>query len=461
MSAVHTKSDHRGTRMLAWCTRHWVALALALVALVYAGAVTIIHDDSVSPIDEVVYLDYTYKVWDQGLVRDGELFGDDVAQVVACENVIPFGNFGQECGAEAADLDAMPNAGYTTGAGYTPAYFWTVRLIGDPIHVLTGLTDVTSWRLSGAVWLACTVIALVALFRRWGVPDSSIFATGVLFIASPYAWWTYTYISTDTSVVLFGAVTLLVATEVIRRRWSPWWLVVLGVIGPILKITTLLVFGLVLLYLLFQTIAETRSRRRVALGDAPSFEGKRSLGKIWIFAGSAAVIAVALQYAWMRLVPLLQASDVSVDQGVQSTLSASELLRLMILGPGGAIGHNPAAGIFPSTVFGDIAAPLGWIMVAGVIGAAMISRGDTERAPITWAVATAGVAALPALGIAVAVTGGYFDLPGRYGAALIPAYLLMVGTMLRSRIAIVLVGGYAVALMVFGIWLAAYVGATY
>jgi len=446
------------TGFSAWSMRHCVSIALVLISLAYAVAVTLLHDDAVSPIDEVVYLDYTFKVWDEGFVRQGETFGDDVAEVVACDHVVPFGNLGQKCGSGTVDLAGMPNKGITTGSGYTPAYFWTVRLIGDPIHAITGLSQVTSWRLSGAIWLAGTILMLVGLLRRTGASNAVAFTLGLLFIASPYTWWTYTYLSTDTSVVFFGAAILYMTIEAVHGRRSPWWLLPLGVLAPLFKITNLLVFGLVLLYLAIHSIAVRRKARTAA---EPTRSPSRSR-RLWIAMALATLLAAIVQVGWMRLMPLVAAKGPSADQGIASSLSGSELLRLTLSGVSGPITHNPAAGLFPSTIYSEAFVPLAWIMIAGIVGSLMVIRWDPERGPLIWATGIASVAALPALGVMMAaLTGAYFDLPARYGASLIPAGLVVVGFMLKNRIMIALTAAYALFLMVFGIALAVRIGITF
>lgn len=454
--------DSKGSaisRVLKPWIRHWVSFALVIVALAYGGAVTILHDDSVSPIDEVVYLDYTFKLWDQGLVHKGETFGDDVAHLVACENVIPFGSLGQECGSETVDLSAMPNGGYTTGEGYTPMYFWTVRILGDPVHAVTGLSEVTSWRLSGVVWLAVTVLVLAALLRRSGVPKLATFALGLAFIGSPYAWWTYTYISTDTSVVLIGALILLVTLEALRGRWSAWWLVPLGVLAPLFKITNLVVFGLILVYLLIDAVAR---RIRPPSDENTVGERRSAFSRLWLPVGIATILAGAVQVAWLRTIPMLAVSDVVVDQGITTPLTGSELVRLALKGITGAIDHNPAVGRAGSDLAELVFVPLSWLAIAAVIGAVMSMRWDTFRGPLVWATAVSAVVALPALGSMMwLLTESYFPLPGRYAAGLLPAVFLVAGFMLKNRIATVVLLTYSGVLLVYGVGLALYIGASY
>jgi len=442
--------------MRAWSRRHWVGLLLVLVSLVYGGAVTILHEDTLSPIDEVVYMDYTYKVWDQGIVHRGEQFGPDVAHLVACAKVLPFGDLGQTCGSSVVNYGGLPNNGYTTGEGYTPLYFWTVRLVGDPIHAVTGLSEPTSWRLSGTVWLAFTMIVLVGLLRRFQIPSPVILTLGLLFIGSPYVWWTYTYISTDASVVVFGAGLLLATVQARSGRWSAWWLLPLGILAPLFKITNLIAFGLVVLYVVIDECARRFAKSRSAREERSTLRG------FWLPLGLSALLAAALQFAWLRLVPLLAVSDHIVDQGVATRLTAVEVLRLTTVGVNGAITHNPFASRSSSELVGLVFLPLSWLMIAFVLGALMSVPWSRDRGPLVWATGVACVLALPALGVIMTVSAGvYFPLPGRYAAAIIPAILLLGGIMLRNRIVTVVVAAYAGLLMVAGIVLAVHIGATY
>lgn len=446
-------------RSRRWAVQHWVSIVLVAIATLYGGAVTILHDDTASPIDEVVYLDYAYKVWDQGMVYEGEQFGDDVAQLVACENVIPFGSLGQVCGSGKVNLESMPNEGYTTGAAYTPLYFWTVRAFGEPIHVLTGLSEVTSWRLSGVVWLSGTVILLAALLRRAGISNLAILTLGALFIGAPYSWWTYTYLSTDVSVVFFGSAALFVAIEANRGRLSPWWLLPVAVIAPLFKITNLLVFGLVILYLVIDRVAGRLRTRRAGGAGAASVA---ALVRFWLPIIVSVGVAAVVQVVWMRVVPLLAVSDVVVDQGISTPLTGSHITGLMLSGIGAPITHNPFVRFAGTPLIEQIYTPLSWVMIAGVVGAIMVFRWDSERGPIIWGTAIASVTALPALGIVMwLLTHSYFPLPARYAAALIPAILLVAGFVLKNRAAMAIGLAYAGVLLVFGIGLAVHVGLAY
>jgi hypothetical protein len=58
--------------------------------------------------------------------------------------------------------------------------------------------------------------------------------------------------------------------------------------------------------------------------------------------------------------------------------------------------------------------------------------------------------------VVVATTGQYFQIPSRYGAILIPAFLLCGGLIIRTRWVSWLIIGYSAALCALGVWLSWY-----
>jgi len=440
-----------------WLGKNRAGAILCLFALLFSGAITVLHDETASPVDELVYIDYTYKTLSQGMVFEGEQFGVDVAQLVACEGVFPFGTLGQECGSGEVLPESMPNEGYTTGAPYTPVYFWITRVLGDGIQFLTGLPQVTSWRLTGSFWLAAGILVFTSLLSRWRVPQRTTLVLGALFIVSPYSWWTYTYLSTDVTAFFFGAVMLWLATEVAASRRSPWWFLPLALAAVTFKITNLLAFGLVGLFFLVDGISRALAQRRESASIRPQWRAQVNL---WAALVASAIAGFGFQLLWLRLLPLLAVSDVRADQGVSLPLDLMTFAKLFTVGPGAAISHNPLGGINGAELLSVMATPLSWLSIAAVFGSLMVLRWNAQRGPIIWATALSTVLALPLLGLTFSlVTGSYFNLPGRYAASLIPAVLLLAGFMLKNRFTMTVLAAYAGALALAGVSLALFIRA--
>ncbi len=432
-----------------------MVLTLMLVSLVYGGSTIVLHDEAVSPIDEVVYIDYTYKVLSQGMVFSGERYGEDTARFIGCEGVFPYGYLEQPCGPGNVDLDKMPTHGYSTGAAYTPIYFWMTRIVGDGIHAITGLDSVTSWRMTGPLWLALSMIPFVQLFKRWRINDRVTLTLGLLFIASPFAWWTYTYLSTDVSLFLFGALTLLLATDVAERRQSPWLFIPLAVVAVAFKITNLLMFGLVILFFLLRGLAARAATHRDAPVRRP-LAWKKQVA-LWLTLAISVVAGVLVQFFWNNLLAATRIGSGAADQEISRVFRPSDLFTLLTMGPGTAIAHNTVEGV-NGGIYSFIALayqPLMWIACAFVFGAAMMIRWSHGRAPLVWATAISSVIALPILGLgSYLLAGSYFTLPGRYAGNLIPAILLLGAFVLRSRAATATIWMYTGFLAATGAMLA-------
>lgn len=429
----------RWTAARHFLRRHVALIVLLLVAIPYISAVTVAHSEALSPIDEWVYLDYVDKVPSQGIVHEGEFVGERAREVLACVGVSPFGPVGPDCDGP-LPAEEFPSGGLSTASPYTPIYFVLTRYLGDAIAFATGVDDVTGWRLTGVLWLVAALIVFVRLGRQWAVPSSALVVMGMAFIASPFAWWTYSYISTDAPGFLVGALLLYLSVELVRGRHTGWAIVGVGVPAVAFKVTNVLALGLVLLYL---GVAAVRRE-----GPALSRE---SPWRRLIYPVIAIVAAVALEVGWLQLTKLLAVSDLRGDQGtITSPLTVEELLLQVTNFLPGTITSSPIGPWVPGFVY----APLSWLCLAGVLAAVFTIRPGSRHTSlvVTTAVAAALAAPLLAIGLTV-MSGTYFQLPPRYGAAILPAFLLLAALSLRNRWAVGTVGAYSVALLATGVWL--------
>lgn len=456
--SVKAPYDDRLKALLGALRRNWVAVALAVVSIAYAGTVTVLHTDALSPVDEWVYIDYLYKLPDQGIVHEGEIVGDETLSLLACEGTSPFGTIGPPCADQFDDTTEFPNEGLTSAAAYTPVYFAFARVFGDGIHSVTGVDQLTGWRLTSVLLLAGSMVVFTALLRQWKVRDHSTLALGLAFIASPFSFWTYTYVSTDAPSVLLGSLLLYRAVRYSRGESSGWWLVALSTLAVVVKVTNILAVLLVGLYLLFIFVREAPRARwqwahwRLLQTSRPEFPQRRLLALIG-FPVLAIVLAGVAQFVWLRLVGMWAVSDLRADQGISVPLSGGELLAQSTSFLPGAIVYSPISGFVPGFTY----LPLTWLCIAGVLGAFFVTRYRDPDSAVVWPVAVAAVLFAPMLAITLTlVTGSYFPLPSRYGAPLIGAFLLLAGLLLRNRVASWLLGAYSTALLAVGVWLSGF-----
>lgn len=451
-------------RVRSWLRRFWVPLALVVVAVGYSSAVTIQHSDAMSPIDEWVYSDYLDKLPTQGMLTPGEEIGPEALDRMACDGVFPYGPMGATCGTSYADISTFPFHGITSADPYTPLYFGLTRLAGDAMHFVSGVDQLTAWRLTGSLWLAGSMVLFWLLLRQWRVSSAATLGLGLAFIASPFAWWTYTYVSTDAPSFLAGAALLFVTTRFIRGTGSLWWIPILAVVATVFKVTNLLAVGLAALYLVIHGLIEFWNRRKNRAvgadglsessdsnsdGLAPTIKPRRHYLPL-VVAAATSIAAILAQFTWLRIHASLRPEDAETSSG-GSPLGVLQLLgQLANFLPGTITSNVHVSGMTEFALpFPDFAVvPLSWLTVAGVIGAFWALRGLTARTPLVIAIAISSVLFAPVLALALYLTtGSYFELPPRYGASILAGFLLAAGLTMRNRWASWILIGYSVALL--------------
>ena len=429
-------------RSLGWLRPRWVAVVLIALGVFTPATVTLIHNAETSPLDEWVFIDYTSKVFSQGIVLRGERVGQYTADLMACTGVVPGATFG-ECGTGEAIFAELPYAGRNGAADYTPTYFWLTALAALPFQ-LVGIDELTAWRLTGAIWLGAAMAMFYLLLRRWKVPDATILPLGLIVIGSPFVWWANSYVSTDAPAVFIGASLLYLATRIVAGDWSAWWLVIAAPIATAFKVTNLVGVGLAVVYLVGTWLVKQIRQR-----------GQATRSRGWV-AGllapfTAILAAAAVPLAWSRFLAATALPAPAVDQGVSVPLTLSELGLQATNFIGQTLSFNPLYGLG----FDFAWSPLGWLSVTGVFGAAFMVKRWSPRAEVAVATAIAAVTMAPmfALGL-YGLSGSYFQLSARYGASLIPAFMLSLGFVVRNTWARWLIGSYGALLILSGLAIA-------
>ena len=435
-------------RFALWLKNSWVAILLVIIAFGYSGAVTFMHTSGLSPIDEWVYSDYLDKVPTEVVVKQGEVIGPEALNRIACDGVVPYGPMGAQCGASYSDVSKFPFEGRTSADAYTPVYFISTWAVGGVVRLITHQDQLTSWRLTSPMWLAGTLLIMVALFRRYHIDPLVTITLGVAFIVSPFAWWTYTYVSTDAPSAFFGALLLLQATRFARHETRGWWLLATSSLAVLFKVTNILEGCLVGLFLVLAWLqevlrAQKDDGRGVRLGDL-----RRSISLPLI--GAAAVAASAItEVVWLEIrhvIAVAPQAGLVPSQPLSRRALAEQLANFL---PGTLTSNVVVAGGdgYALPVWGWAVAPLSWLCIAGVLGAFWSAGIRRSHGPIFAATAIASVAFAPMLALALTVsTGTYFPLPPRYGATILPGILLVSALTMRRRLAAWIFLAYAVML---------------
>ena len=450
MTVAAPESVRTPSRFAHWFRRFWVPVVLVIVSLGMAGTVTVMHGDSMSPIDEWVYTDYLDKLPEQGIVYQGEAVGHEALDRMACDGVLLYGPMGPDCGGDYSDLSEFPFSGITSADAYTPVYFAVTRVVGDGIAFVTGVDQLTGWRLTGPLWLAATMVVFWLLLRRWEVPSLATLGLGVALIASPFGWWTYTWVSTDAPSFLAGALMLLLASRYTAGAGSGWWLILVGALALVFKTTNILAVCLAALYLLIVWLSELRSTEwRGIRTERPGHAGRSSFALLGFGVLALAAAAIA-QFGWLTIRSMIAQGE-PANQAIAGQLDRIETLSQLanflpgtIISNVNLVGTSDYALPFPNWSV----MPLSWLCIAGVIGAFWQLTGNTRRSPLVIAIAISAIAFAPMLAIVIQLTtGSYFPLPPRYGAPILAGFLLAAGLTMRNRWAQWLLLGYTVPLI--------------
>lgn len=454
MTAVMKQEEtpsNRLSRVRRTIVRHWVPLILVFASLLMGFTVTAHHSSALSPIDEWVYSDYLNKLPDQLFIPRGQPIGAEALGQMACTGVREYGPMGPPCGSDyRANLDKFPQHGISSADGYTPLYFVVTWVVAKAIQVVTHVPLLQAARFTGAFWLAGGILLFYWLLRLLRIRPVIALGLGLAVIASPFAWWTYTFVSTDAPVFAFGAFLMIAAIKFVRGKWHGWWLPLLSIVATLFKITDILAVALVALFLALEFIfgrVRDRSWRR-------GFEWKQALAArgddgLLVIAVVSMVAGVLAEAGWL-VVRSAIAVGPAADQGVTGAMSLKDLGSQLINFLPDTITSNvhitgrTALGL-PIPPF--IVEPLSWLCVAGVVASICLYTWRRANSPLVYAIAVSAIFFAPMLAIALSVQGTYFPIPPRYGAALLPGFLVAAALIIRNRISAVLIVAYPIVLL--------------
>jgi len=408
--------------------RFWSVLLLVGLGL----ATTLINVSAepthFSPYDEWVYYDYVTKVPTQLFVRQGETIGEPALEAMACFGDT-YGPRGEACTGPRGTYDdpaAYPQGGVTSADPYTPAYFAITWAIAQPISFITHASLLTSARAVGALWLAGGLIMLFLLCREFKLRPLIYLGLGLAYIGSTH--FAYTYISSDAPSFLMGAGLAWLGVRYANTGRGRWWLVGGAVVATWFKVTNILEVGVIVVALALMALT---IRHRASERNHPR---PRSLLTTAVFMAIASVLAELLWLgfrAWMRV------GD-SPNQGVSGALT-----------PRGIVAYTFTF-IFPSDRPDALSswpllllAPMSGLLLVGVTGWFLVTRGASLNRAWSVATAAAAVAFAPALAVAMQVLmGEAAPVSSRYGGALVPMFLIALGMIMRNKLGVWLLVAY-------------------
>lgn len=431
MSSTEQPSDKRATgprSITFWELRLRAAAPwiLTLAAVIYVIATVFRHTHELSPFDEGTYFDYLFALPDDPIRQQGEPYTLATRELMSCFGVVQMGTQGMPCGSDYSNLSVYPQQGLTSADSYTPLFFWIVWGFAKLISLL-GADFIDAARMTNVLWLVPTILAVYASLRLLRVPVALALSLGLLYIAAPLSYWSFTYLSTDATVHLSGALSLLVAIRFLTGRGSIWWLVAVAAGGQLLKMTAFLgplLAGILLA--VYWLLGRKTAGRPVEGSPLPS--------RRWVLPlVLSGIVAVVLQLLWIAIRNSIAVGP-PPDQGVVATdglaiLLLQSVLRFITSG----VSYFP---FFPGSPYSHVDFYIGvvQVLVIGAIGAGVYRIGkdrlsDAVSLSTGVALATFG----PMLFVMLSAMGIAFDIPGRYAAPIVPACFLVMGVVAERR----------------------------
>jgi hypothetical protein len=418
-----------------------VALLLGAVSILIVS-LHVAQYTKLSPIDELQHIDYLYK--SPHIVAPADKVGNDALRQEACRGVDAPGFVVPAACSRTATYDpsAFQEKGYNTAAGNTPLYYSITHAAALLISALTPTSDlVTAGRLAGALWLWGGLLFTFLAGRRIGVPRGPLLGMLILVAVTPAVLLPSATVTPDAANFAAGAVLLWLTIWWEQQRQGRTWVLAIGaLIITLLKLTNVAVACGCGAYLLIrwwqQRNRRDRAGARIRLRDYP-------------VAGFSVVAASVIpSIVWTRFVSTLPQQDPGdlPDMATRFHVDAFPLNGLL---ESLFAFVNPLAS--PTVVVGSpqlvylVAALTSYLMVAGLMGAALFVRGRPRIVALgrAWVLAAiASCAGLIMLGYVLQST--YFAIPTRYGESLVPGVCVVTAHQLRHRFATVTVWVLAV-----------------
>jgi 4-amino-4-deoxy-L-arabinose transferase-like glycosyltransferase len=410
-------------------------LAPYLIAFLLAFIPAFIHIvqySQFSPIDELRHLDYALQITSGHVPEIGDKLGQDAMREEACRGIdLPFRE--PPCDSATFDPMAFRDDGWQTAAPHPPVYYILSGISGRTLSGL-GIFDGTlvGARLMSALLFGFGFVACFAAGRQLGVRPFPLLAGLGLLLTMPGALHSASTVNPDSIGMLAGGGALLAAIRWKNGLLSARWLILVGGVVGLTKLTNLLMLLAVVAWLVVDALSQKQSeQRRLPLVKAP----------LLMF-----VTGALTSGAW------------TVIQGMRATINPEIIPQnkffkydgipplKILLDPGNLLAWFPPGMGFDSgrffnqyvSLMRSLAIPL---LVGALIATAMRARKGNDIASLSLFAGITGLVCSPIFIVGIAITSGVHIGPsGRYGVCLLPAYVIAVASQSKGRVGDVLLG---------------------
>jgi|688.fasta_scaffold373140_1 hypothetical protein len=385
-----------------------------------------------SPIDELRHLDYALQITSGHVPKLGDKLGQDAMREEACRG-IDFAWLDPPCNSAKFDPVAFRDNGWQTASPHPPVYYILSGISGRTLRGL-GIFDGTlvGARLMSALLFGLGFVATFAAGRQLGVRPFPLLAGLGLLLTMPGALHSASIVTPDSFAMLAGGGALLAAIRWKNGLLSARWLILIGGLVGLTKLTNLVMLLAVASWLVVVALMQKRNDK-----GGPS----QVKAPVLMFAAGAMTSG-----AWIILdrVRATISGDI-VPQTIAMKFNGIPPLK-HLLNPEVLLTWFPPGRSFDSARFFNqyvslmrsLVFPL---LIGALIVSALRAQKGNDIAFLSLFAGLAGLLGAPAFIIGIAITSGVLiGAEGRYAVCLLPVYVIAVASQNKGRVGDVLLG---------------------
>jgi hypothetical protein len=394
--------------------------------------------DEVSPFDEVLHVDQMARYSRFEFVQTDDGISQEAMRDIACELDV-----GMPCKDGRYDGDDFSYKGWNTASSAPPYYYFVTGVTARILSAPAGNSIINWGRILGSLWLLVGVYFVIRAAEYFAAPRLSLLLGVIMVVATPPLLHASNTINSDTTAFVSGAAVLLAGLAWERRRAPLWLLGVAAAFCASFDSTNALGVVVVLLYFLVRAVAS--HRRQVMEAVRP--------WRQYLVAGVVAAVSAAVAVLSWRVVYELVSHDVDLSQTDQVRAFKIDHLDLrMLLGKKTLFAAFPPPGIdyvpqILNTTAYSLFAQAALILIGGLLIAAAI-RTVGDRLSALGVATVAALILTPVLFVIYNFVSAsqYFPILPRNALTALPAVVVVVAAVARTRFAIALLGIVAVGL---------------
>ena len=385
-----------------------------------------------SPIDELRHLDYALQITSGHVPKLGDKLRQDTMREEACRG-IDYQWLSPPCDSLKFKPAAFRDYGYQTASPHPPLYYILSGISGRTFRDL-GIFNGTlvGARLMSALLFGLGFVATFAAGRQLGVRSFPLLAGLGMLLTMPGALHSASIVTPDSFAMLAGGGALLSAILWKKNLLSTRWLIVVGGLVGLTKLTNLVMLLAVVAWLVVDALVQKRNDQKfLSLTKAPAlmFSAGALTSGAWIFSErmratiSPDIVPQNISLKFNGIPPL------------KHLLNPEVLLTWFPPGRSfdSARFFNQYVSLMRSLVF-----PL--LIGAIIVSALRVQKGN-DIASLSLFAGLAGLVGAPVFVLGTAISAGILiGAEGRYAVCLLPVYVIAVASQSKGRVGDALLG---------------------